>query len=130
MILAKSLIALLSSRRVAGWVVAVACLVAGGAAVGGEMVGPFGPQSESPAVPVTPTTDGTPDWERELVVQRIRTVVVGCGLVLVLIVIAFGYFRLDHATRGIYSRRLLVFALLLSLLALLSAAISLTQIWR
>ncbi len=45
-------------------------------------------------------------WKQWIVQQRLVTISVGFGLLLVLMGVVFAYFRLDTATRGFYSRPL------------------------
>lgn len=90
------------------------------------------PQSSSgdvAAAQPTPTETQDP-VELEEIRKRVQTIAWCCGGLLGIIVVALSYFRLNHATRGIYSRRLLIFAILIATLLVVICVVSLAFIWR
>lgn len=68
--------------------------------------------------------------EAKLIRRRVQTVANICGGLLGVIVVALIYFRLNHATRGVYSRRLLMFALLFGTLVVILCVVSLMMLWQ
>ncbi len=86
-----------------------------------------------PALPIresSPRPARTTLSESDLLKSRMKAIGWCCLGILGVIVVAFVYFRLNHATRGVYSRRLLMFAIMVSVFVILAIALTLQTIWR